>query len=192
MEFLFILIIVSIIEKICPELSNEEYKCEREIPLFNLNTNTCVLEPFGNYHQISNEIIKTQWLNKQNQIGIEKTWYMSYDFSTKGDLIIQSTTHDGPKVELHLFFYGITFNGRPFFYDKNSSEFINQILLFSETQYKMFETEFIKINLISNDENDYYLSTSSTNCSIDIINFNENKISGVPKNLLFNELKMIF
>ena len=192
MEFLSVLIIISIIKKIVPELSFEEFKCDRETPLFNINTNSCVLASFDeNKHQISNELIKTQWLNKINQIGIKHNWYMGYDFSTKGDLIILSIKYEGSVVELNRYFYGIKSNGRPFFYEKNSNKFINEISLISATQYKMFEIEFIKINLISNDVNDYYLSTSVSNCSIDIINFNENKISGVPQNLLFNEAKVI-
>ena len=70
---------------------SNDSNCPRNTPLLNLNNNKCVYEPYNEaIHIISNEIIKIQWLNRMNELGVEKTEYMSYEISSKGDLIIES------------------------------------------------------------------------------------------------------
>ena len=75
------------------EETYDNFVCQRNTPLLVKNSlyNECVYQPYNEFvHKISNEIIKIQWLNKINEIGPDKTWYMTSDISSKGDLIIES------------------------------------------------------------------------------------------------------
>ena len=75
---------------------SDDFKCSRETPLFvkNSENNECV---YGSYnednHEISNRIIKIQWLNRRNEFGVKNSIYLASDISSKGDLIIESTIY---------------------------------------------------------------------------------------------------
>ena len=118
MKSLLIIYILTNIQYISANLSennNENFKCGFNTPLFDIESNSCVFAPFNiSKHQISNYIIKTQWLNKMNKIGGWNNWYMGYDISSNGDLIIESIKYDSSLVKERNF-YAIKSNGRDFF-----------------------------------------------------------------------------
>ena len=93
MKLFFIAFILTNIKYIITDLgqtNDEDFECEIDIPLYDITTNSCVISSFDeSKHKISNKIIKKQWQNRINQIGIEGNWYMGYDISSNGDLIIQ-------------------------------------------------------------------------------------------------------
>ena len=190
MKHLFLVYFLTIIKLIISELgqtNNEDFECGLDEPLYDITTNSCVISSFDeNKHKISNNIIKKQWQNRINQIGIEGNWYMGYDISSNGDLIIQSIRYFSGTLIKERVFYGIKSNGRELFFDEEENKFINQITINSSTIYKKFESEFIKIKLI-NDDKDYYLSSSFSNHTIEIINLNDNEITGVFQGLLFDQ-----
>jgi len=184
--FFFLIIIKNIISGL--RKNEDDFKCDYDKPLFNTESSTCVNEAFnGNKHQISNEIIKIQWLNRINQIGRETNWYMGFDLSSKGDLIIQSVRFTG-RLVTERDFYGITSTGRPFFYDKNEDKFTNEVMITSRTDYKKVEAEFIKIRLIGDDENDYFISTTILNGTTELIDLKNKEIFGVYQGLLFGNV----
>ena len=165
---------------------NNDIECPMDTPLFNIRSNSCVYEYYDeNKHIISNNIIKEQWLNRRNLIGINDTRYMNSDFSSKGDLIIESFPYipfDDGAINIR-FLYVIKSNGRALFYDEEKNEFIYQINI-TTSPIKKFESQLIKINLIGDEEKDYYISCSFSNYSIDIIDiYNRNIINLAQANL---------
>ena len=193
MKSLLIIYILTNIQYISANLSennNENFKCGFNTPLFDIESNSCVFVPFNiSKHKISNYIVKTQWLNKMNQIGGWNNWYMGYDISSNGDLIIESIKYDSSLVKERNF-YAIKSNGRDFFYDNYTGNFTNQIIIYSNTDYGKFESEFIKIKLIDK-EDDYYLSSCIWNHTTEIIDLNKNEIFGVYQGLLFNQKNVV-
>ena len=189
MKLSLIIFVIFIIRKflIFSEETNNEYICPRNFPLLVKNSeNECVYEPYDeNLYSISNEIIKIQWLNRMNNLGVIKTWYMGSDISSNGDLIIESYIYDNDKAIPERYFYGIKSNGRALFYDNQNDKFINQITILSNTSIPIFEFQFIKIKLI-NDDKDYYLSSSFGINSIEIIDFYNSEIYGVSLDKFFN------
>ena len=94
MKLLFIVFILTNINYIIS--NDEDFECEIDKPLYDITTNSCVISSFDeSKHIISNKIIKKQWQNRINQIGIEGNWYMGYDISSNRDLIIQSIRYFG-------------------------------------------------------------------------------------------------
>ena len=161
------------------------YICPINTPLLVIQTNKCVYQNYdNNVHKISNKIIETQWLNQRNQIGDKKTWYMASDFSSYGDLIIESFIYSNDQAFPERFFYGIKSNGRPLFYNLENDKFINQIKILSNSPYPKFESELIRIKLL-NDDKDYFISSSIGNFTIEIIDLNNNKVTGISQNELF-------
>ena len=177
-----------IIQKYLIFSDETEFLCLRETPLLVINSenNECIYDRYNVIiHKISNEIIKIQWLNKQNELGKANTWYMGYDISSKGDLIIESFIFNFGNQILERFYYGIKSNGRSFFYDQN--KFINQITLIpSNTTVKKFENEFIRIRLTNDDNKDYYLSASFDDNAIEIIDFYNNKVNTISLLKIFD------
>jgi hypothetical protein len=105
----------------------EEIECPREYPLLinNLNSKECVLEYIddnNNNFLISNRIIRTQWMNNFIQIGEKGSSHASYTFSSKGDLIMETSIFNNTSNENKKYFYGIQKNGRALFFN---SEFKN-------------------------------------------------------------------
>jgi hypothetical protein len=146
------------IKKILINTETINSECPKEAPLLDKNSGSCVYDSYDeSINEISNSIIKIQWLNKINQIGEIKTWFIGTDFSSEGDLIIQSFIYDGDVVILERYFYGIKNNGRALFYNEENG-FTNQILINSSSTAFKFESEFIRIKLNNDDGKDYYLS----------------------------------
>lgn len=183
-----IIIILHIFQIIFPEETNSDFKCGLDAPLYNIESEECVITAYDEtIHQISNEIIKIQWMNKFNQIGNREIWYMGYDISSNGDLVIESFRYNGGQIAKKRFFYGIKSNGRGAFYDSETNTFINQIII-NNTRMDVpkFELEFMKINLVDDDENDYYISTTCVNFTAEIIDFKNSQVLGVYQGLLFD------
>ena len=188
----FISIILLIINQIIIYSQNtnddDEYQCPIDMPLLMKNNkNECIYDYFDeNKYIIANKIIKIQWLNKRNQLGFKDTWYTGLDFSSKGDLIIQAILYvRNNGIDLNRYFYGIKQNGRALFYDKYNNKFINQIMINSTTSSEKYEYQFIRINLVNDEEKDYYLSPAYSNYSIETIDFYNNKIIGIPQAKIF-------
>ena len=170
MTFIILIIYIIIIVFIFSENQiNNNIECPRDTPLFNISTNNCVYEVYDeNKHIISNNIIKKQWLNRRNLIGIKGDMYVNSALSSNGDLIIESFPYcHGDPIEIR-FLYVIKSNGRALFYDEENNKFNYQINITTSNLTK-YESRLIKINLVGDEEKDYYLSLSYYNYTIDII-----------------------
>ena len=189
----FLSIILLIIKQVIIHSQNisedhDDFQCPVDIPLLmKSNKNECIYEYFDeNKYIIANKIIKIQWLNKRNQLGFKNTWFTGLDFSSKGDLIIQAILYvRNNGIDPIRYFYGIKSNGRPLFYDKDNNKFINQIMINSTTSSGKYDYQFIRINLVNDEEKDYYLSPAYSNYSIETIDFYNNKIIGIPQVKIF-------
>ena len=172
-------------------IDNNECPIEKPLRIKDSSNNNCVYTRFDeNIHEISNNIIKTQFLNKINLLGGFGTWFIGTDFSSKGDLIIQSFDYGGDN-QFERFFYGIKKNGRNYFYIGNNNKYFNQISITSTTTVTKYESEFIKINLINDiEEKDYYLSTCFENNAIELIDFYNNQVIGLPQQNFFGDVSI--
>ena len=163
----------------CTKISiNDNFECPREYPiLYEYNDRKeCVLEyPINNY-TISSKIIKTQWLNNMIPLGIDEIWYMTSTFSSNNDLIIESHLYNETQPMTERFFYGISSNGRPLFYNSDNQTYLNYKLFTVDTIFSKFESQLIKIKLFNNTEKDYYLNIGFSNSLIEIVDFYKNKI----------------
>ena len=173
------------------EETNNENECPRNTPLLDKNSTLCVYEPYDeNKYSISNKIIKIQWLNRMNNLGEKKTWYMGPFISSNGELIIESFIYENDKPFPERYFYGIKSNGRSLFYDKENNKFINQKTILSNTGIPIFEITLTKIKLKNNDDNkEYYLSSSFQNYSIEVFDYYNDKIYGISLNKIFDYSK---
>ena len=165
--------------------TNNDYECPIDYPLLltgDTGEKECTLEAYNpDNNIISNEIIKTQWLNKRIQIGINNCMYLGVCFSSENDLIFETNTIYEVD-DNNRYFYGIKSNGRPVFnLDDNDPKTIVDT---SDTD--KYESQLIKFKLNSDDDNkDYYMSFSLY--IIEIINFENNEISTFSKDILFGD-----
>ena len=130
------------------DINTENYECPREYPLFLQGTDTkeCAFEIYNSStHIISNQIIKTQWLNKLVQIGVDQCWYVRKSYSSNGDLILETSVYQTEPNKFR-YFYGIKSNGRPFFYDSINEVFTETKAIEAITNSNIFESQSIKIN----------------------------------------------
>ena len=185
MKYYSIIWFALIIQK-CFILSGD-FKCPRNTPLLVKNSgNVCVYDSYNeDNHEISNKIIKIQWLNRRNDFGAYNSLYIASVISSKGDLIIESTIYQMFQEPKERHFYGIKSNGRPFFYEKGNNRFNNQLFLQSTTDKAQFELQMIKIKLTNNDDKDYYLASCFEDNTIDIIDFDNNRVIGKSQSDLF-------
>ena len=141
-------------------INTENYECPRDYPLFALDQNNiknCLMDVYvQNNLTISNKIIKTQWLNKIIKIGENNCWYITGDFSSQGDLILETNTYEYDTINKKRYFYGIKSNGRPFFYNNEDHKFNELKTIEANTDNKKFESRLIKLKLV-NDVKDYFL-----------------------------------
>ena len=166
------------------EDANNIFVCQRNTPLLVISSgsNECVYLPYNrDAHIISNEIIKIQWLNKINDIGAVRAWYMTSDTSSKGDLIIETLLYDDEHLFKDRYYYGIKSNGRPLFYDSINNKFINRLYLESTSNIVKFESIMSRIKLTNNDNKDYYISSCFERYTIDIIDFYNNQVIGISQ-----------
>ena len=125
------------------EETSEVNICPDNTP-FSFEEKSCVYQYNIYDNSMSYEIIKEQVLNRKNPIGSYDT-NINSDFSSNGDLIIESFSYD---YNIR-FLYGIKPNGRPLFYDEKNNEFIYQINI--ATQSNDDNVECTR-NLLENDE----------------------------------------
>ena len=199
-SYLILIILTIIIVFIFSEdIKNNDFECPRDQPLFNKSNDECVYEYYDeNKYLISNNIIKKQWLNRRNVIGIDSAIYMSSDISSQGDLVIVSYPYDKNGISIR-FIYGLKSNGRALFYDETKNDFIYQINISTSTIVK-FESKLVQINLIGEDKKDYYISSSFSEYAFDMIDIvNKNittlKVSEIirpliPKTKIFSIIKL--
>ena len=96
-------------------------------------------------------------MNKIIKIGENNCWYITGDFSSQGDLILETNNYEYNTINKKRYFYGIKSNGRSFFYDNEAQKFNEIKIIEANTNYKKFESRLIKLKLV-NDEKDYFLS----------------------------------
>ena len=83
------------------------------------------MEVYENKHIISNQIIKTQFLNKRDQIGVDNCLFMTMDFNSNSDLIFETNIFKESGIEKNRYFYGIKSNGKQFFTEQKIIEAVN-------------------------------------------------------------------
>ena len=157
---------------------SDNFECPREYPILieSYGRKECVLEYQPSNYIISNKIIKTQWLNNMIHLGIDEIWYMTTDYSSNNDLIIESHLYNETDPTTDRFFYAIRSNGRPLFYDNYNKKYTNYKQFTVDTTLLKFESQLIKIKLFNNGQKDYYLNIGFSNTLIEIVDFYENKI----------------
>ena len=91
-SFFFCFLIIYYKKFINSEITdNNECPIEKPLHIKGSSNDDCVYTKFDeNIHEITNNIVKTQFLNKINLLGEFGTWFIGTDLSSKGDLIIQS------------------------------------------------------------------------------------------------------
>ena len=171
----------------------KEIECPREYPLLinNLNSKECVLEYIDNKNnfQISNKIIKTQWMNNFIQIGEKGCSYASYTLNSKGDLIMETSIFNYTSNENKEYFYGIQKNGRGLFFNSKTKKYCylktfdhEENITSSDDYYKL-----INIKFQNNNEKEYYLKCgSSNNSNIEIIDLYNNNVFSIPHYEIFD------
>ena len=115
-----------------------------------------------------------------NQIDSVGCWYMSMDFNSNNDLIIETTAYEQYENVRERFFYGIKNNGRPFFYNKEENQFLFHKKINFNSNYFKYESQLKRIRIV-NDEKDYFLSMSFSDCLIELVDFDNDIISTIPQ-----------
>ena len=169
-------------------LNEKDFECPKEYPIF-INNNECTNEFNENNnnlikHSKSNNIIRTQWLNRMNQIGSVGCWYMSMDLNSNNDLIIETTAYEQNENVRERFFYGIKNNGRPFFYNKEQNQFLFHKKINFNSNYFKYESQLKRIRIV-NEEKDYFLSISYSDCLIELADLDNDIISTIPQMEVF-------
>ena len=161
-------------------INTDNFECPRDYPLLFTDASggkQCSMEIYDVYdHVIFNQIIKTQWLNNRIKIGIDNCLYITFSFSSQGDLIIETNIYKYSGYDGVRYFYGIKSNGVPLF---NGNEQIN---INSDTTLEKLESQLIKI-VLDDKEDDYYLSICSK--SIEITILDDRQILSFSKDILF-------
>ena len=130
--------------------------------------------------EISNPIIKIQYLTNIILIGEKNNRYLSYAINEKGDFLFETTVF--PKNGIRTFF-GLTKNGRFFFKNENPFYSINITNKGESYQTKYESTSyFIKI---SNNSNEYFLSIANYEGNCEIYDFDNNKIYAITSNKFY-------
>ena len=115
-------------------ITNNDYECPIDYPLLFIGYSgekECTMEAYNQtIHVISNKIIKTQWLNKKIQIGINNCLSLGVSFNSENNLILETNIPYEVDDNKHKnrYFYGIKANGRPFFNgDVNEHKIIEDV-----------------------------------------------------------------
>ena len=157
--------------------------CPNNTP-FSFEENSCIYQCYiDNEHFIEFEIIKEQILNRKNPLVDSDTSFIYSDFSSNGDLIIESFEYS------HIFLYGIKSNGRPLFYDEGNNEFTYQINIATQSNQNSENPILEKRNLFGYDEKNYYIRLNfSTGYAIDIIDLYSKNI--ISQESIFGEIDL--
>ena len=171
--------------------TSNDIECPKEYPLLikDSNPKECVLEYRSNKndYEISNKIIRTQWMNNIILIGDACT-YLSITFNSKGDLIMEANRYS-QYVKVERYFYAIQYNGRPLFYDHDQNTFYYEKQInFENDQFIKFDSQLINIKLYNDSEKEYYLSSSFNLfniSSIEVADINNNIITCISHSNIF-------
>ena len=165
--------IISLLYLINPILAQN---CPRELPI--LKDGNCVLEfctkrEFKNKKcVIDNQIVKTQWLNDIIWIGDKNFIYINFANNSNGDMIVETTSY--PPSEKRIF-YGINWDGNPFFKDNNFFTSCNVIEQEGNPDKGRYEAEIFFIKS-TNDNKEYLVSIGKNNQYVEVYNFNNNQV----------------
>ena len=135
----------------------------------------CTLEEINNKQcEISNEIIKGQWLNNIIYLGESSCPYINIETSENNDFYAEVSCFPESNIR---YFFGLTKEGKGFFKDKNNKEIEFYIMeLDSVNKTGRFESEIFSFKLDSNLDNKIYLlSYGKSDQFIEIYDFYQNK-----------------
>ena len=162
----------------CPSENDEiiEGECPRDKPILRKNENQksicssdyCSSKEFEDkICEISNSIIKTQWLNNIQQIADDDDIYISLDYGFNNELFLFVQKRDDI---INNIIYAIDENGKEFFYNNTSEEYFAFKTIDISNMYY-----FEKIKYVKNFENDktFFVSSQIKNKIFAIDYFNE-------------------
>ena len=179
-ERIFILILLCLILSFHLSKSNN-FSCNKTHPILKGGECLSIYCSDKEYNSsicfINNEIIKTQWLNNIMAISDINFRYNHPFLTSKGDLIIQTTSILG-RPERN--FYGITNEGRYYFTDSNEKE--SPYFSINATKIDTTEDVFKKEGIASAvqfeyDENDYFLSVGTYGGCAELIDYKSKTIT---------------
>ena len=139
--------------------------CIEECSFEELNKKQC---------EISNEIIKGQWLNNIIYLGESSCSYINIETSENNDLFAEVSSFPESNIR---YFYGLTKEGKGFFKDNNNKDIEFYMMEIDDVNVTgRFESEIFSFKLDSNlDSKIYLLSYSKSEQFIEIYDFYQNK-----------------
>ena len=168
---IFLLLNVTIIKTILGQIE----ECSRELPIKvgdNCLSTYCSESQFKKGEcNISNQIIKTQWLNNIISVGEKDFRYINFMTSSKGEMIF--ITSSFPMNQNRIFF-GINSQGSPIFKDSNGNgTYIIKKTVTRGSNYERYESETgsIKINNDNDVNKEYFISIGKAQTYTEIFDF---------------------
>jgi hypothetical protein len=127
-------------------------------------------------------------MNNFIQIGEKGSSHASYTFSSKGDLIMETSFFNKTSNENKKYFYGIQKNGRALFFNSEFKNYCYQ-KTFKDEENITSNSDYYKlinIKLTNDNEKEYYLKCAASYFSnIEIIDLYNNNVSYFPHNEIF-------
>ena len=175
---LFIIIISYIISIECND---------RESPYL-INNGYCSSTCYeGQTCVVSNEIIKTQWLNNIIYLGADGFPFTNIATSEKNNLFLLSTSYPESNIRL---FYLLNYQGYGYL-DKDNPKYIMGIN--DNETHGRFESELFFIKLYeSSDDKEYLISVSKADQFVEIYDFDNDKIYFEPIMTVFGQLESVY
>ena len=156
-------ILISYCSRDTPFLKNGEcfINCEK----YEIDSKICILD---------NEIIKTQNLTNIIQVGPPNYHYINLITTENGDLIYSASCFPNNNNRI---FFGLTKEGRGYFYKDNKRTEFNTITLNDEKNIGRFEFEIFPFKLFnsSTDNNEYLMTVSKSNQYLEIYDLKQTK-----------------
>ncbi len=128
-------------------------------------------------------------MNNFIQIGEKGSSYVSFTFSSKGDLIMETSIYNNTSKEDKKYFYGIQKNGRGLIFNSKTNNYCYQKNFNNEVNISSSDGYYklIRIKLKNDIEKEYYLKCGVSNFSnIEIIDLYNNNVSYIPHNEIFD------
>ena len=129
---------------------------------------------------ISNQIIKTQFLNNIILVGDKDFRFLKFMTSSNGELLLSISSCPKNKIRIY---YGIDLNGLPIFKDSSGNNVytIKKIIKRNDPSIERYESQagLIKINGDSNNNKEYFINLGKSKTYIEIfdyIDYNNNLI----------------
>ena len=125
--------------------------------------------------EISNPIIKTQWLTNMINVGEEHFRYLNFALSSKNDLILYTISKPPSS---NNYFYGLKSNGRPYFtIDGKPSNILCLTIIYYDVYYRFNkQMTFLYLN---NNEKQYLMSL--------VKNFRDFELYDLEKNIVTSQ-----